>query len=106
MNITSDYNEIVERIHLIDPIKYSNTRNFLRGAVTQLSPYISRGVISTKTVLDTVLSKGYSAKYIEKFIQQLAWRDYWQQVWMVRGDAINSDLRYSQPRNVRSGLPN
>jgi deoxyribodipyrimidine photo-lyase len=64
----------------IDPILYGKTRNFIDGAVTYLSPYVSRGVISTKFVLENILNRGYHPNGIEKFVQELAWRDYWQQV--------------------------
>ena len=90
------YDEVEQRIRRIDPVKYARTRNFEDGAVTYLSPYISRGVISTKQVLESVLERGYQPAQIEKFIQELAWRDYWQQIWMVKGDEINSDLKNTQ----------
>ena len=51
--------KILERVEKIDPVEYGRTRNFLDGAVTRLSPYVSRGVISPKYVLDTVIKKGY-----------------------------------------------
>ena len=66
MNFPTKYSEILERIQEIDPVKYGQTRNYLNGAVTYLSPYISRGVISTKLVLDTVLAKGYPLEEIER----------------------------------------
>tara|TARA_B110000211_G_scaffold52155_1_gene57482 strand:- start:3806 stop:4933 length:1128 start_codon:yes stop_codon:yes gene_type:complete len=90
------YTEILQRIRKIDPVKYGSTRNYINGSVTYLSPYISRGVISTKFVLSEVLSRGYKPAQIEKFIQELAWRDYWQQVWISKGDAINFDLKHKQ----------
>ena len=90
------YAEILQRIRAIEPVKYSSTRNYINGEVTFLSPYISRGVISTKFVLFEVLKKGYKPAQIEKFIQELAWRDYWQQVWVSKGTAINTDLKHLQ----------
>jgi deoxyribodipyrimidine photo-lyase len=91
------YDEILARIEQIDPVKYGETRNFTDGDVTYLSPYISRGVISTKQVLRSLINRGFNPKHIEKFIQELAWRDYWQQVWIAKGDGINSDLKRDQP---------
>lgn len=88
--------EITQRIRSIDPIKYGKNRNFIDGSVTYLSPYISRGVVSTKQILSSVLERGYSPKSIEKFIQELAWRDYWQQIWIAQGTAINKDLKNEQ----------
>ena len=90
------YTEIIQRIRHIDPIKYGATRNFINGSVTHLSPYISRGIISTKFILSEVINRGYKPQQIEKFIQELAWRDYWQQVWIAKGDAINRDIKNKQ----------
>ncbi|MGK0127529.1 MAG: deoxyribodipyrimidine photo-lyase, partial [Candidatus Azotimanducaceae bacterium] len=90
------YAEITQRIRAIEPIKYGSTRNYINGSVTYLSPYISRGIISTKGILSEVLDKGYKPAEIEKFIQELAWRDYWQQVWIAKGDAINQDIKHEQ----------
>ena len=74
------YVEILQRIRAIDPVKYGSTRNYVNGSVTYLSPYISRGIISTKFILSEMLDRGYKPAEIEKFIQELAWRDYWQQI--------------------------
>jgi deoxyribodipyrimidine photo-lyase len=92
----TSYVEILQRIRNVDPIKYGSSRNYINGSVTYLSPYISRGIISTKFVLSEILKKGYKPAQIEKFIQELAWRDYWQQIWISKGDAIKSDLKHMQ----------
>ncbi len=99
------YNEIEQRIRGIAPLKYGRTRNFVDGAVTHLSPYISRGVISTKQILSEILKRGYQPATIEKFIQELAWRDYWQQVWISKGDDINSDLKNKQNPISNTDIP-
>lgn len=99
------YEKILEKIHQVDPIRYGHTRNYIDGAVTRLSPYISRGVISTKKVLETVLNKGYEPAKIEKFIQELAWRDYWQQLWIVHRNGIDEDLKHPQPLAEEIGIP-
>ncbi len=101
----TSYDEIMQRVSQINPVKYGTTRNYVNGAVTYLSPYISRGIISTKSVLSEVLSKGYRAAQIEKFIQELAWRDYWQQVWIEKGDQINQDLKNKQSRVSNFNIP-
>ncbi len=90
------YSEILKRIDKLDPISYGRTRNFVDGDVSYLSPYISRGVISTRQVLDKLLEKGCELSKMEKFVQELAWRDYWQQVWIVKGEGINADLKRPQ----------
>ncbi|MEM1257983.1 MAG: FAD-binding domain-containing protein [Bacteroidota bacterium] len=96
---------INKRIGDIEPIAYGSSRNFIDGAVTYLSPYISRGVISTKQVMEAILKRGYKPHRIEKFLQELAWRDYWQHVWKVKGDVINADLKRPQPDASNFGIP-
>ena len=92
----TSYSEILQRIRYIDPIRYGTTRNYINGAVCYLSPYISRGVVSTKFIFTEIINRGYPPEKIEKFIQELAWRDYWQQIWNSKGDAINQDLKHQQ----------
>ncbi len=105
MSFTTNYAEIVSKIDDIDPVKYGQTRNYLSGAVTQLSPYISRGVISTKQIAQMVLSKGYNPKQIDSFLKELAWRDYFQKVWVQKGDGIDTDLKQIQPNFTNKQLP-
>jgi len=76
----TDYKSILERIDGIDPVQYGSNRNYLNGAVSYLSPYISRGVISTNQVLQSIVKKGFSTKQIEAFTKELCWRDYFQRV--------------------------
>ncbi len=70
------YAEILQRVRHIDPIKHRSICNYINGTVTYLSPYISRGIISTKFFLSEILNRGHEPAKIEKFIQELAWRDY------------------------------
>ncbi len=91
-----DYHSIIERIDKINPVQYSKTRNFIDGAVTHLSPYISRGVISVKQVQDAIMAKGYHAATIEKFLQELAWREYFQRVWQAKGKTLFADMKQTQ----------
>ena len=72
--------QLNEIIASIDPVKYGKTRNFLHGDVSRLSPYVSRGVISTRQIAEAVLKEGYHRFKHEKWLQQLAWRDYFQRV--------------------------
>lgn len=92
-NFPTSYNSIQDLIDAVDPVAYSRYRNHVDGPVTYLSPYISRGVISTKQVLKSVLKKGYSLKESEKLIQEMAWREYYQRVWQSLEDDIFSDIR-------------
>lgn len=94
-NFTTDYSLIKEKISELDPIKYAKTRNFINGAISYLSPYISRGVISTKEVLDKVMQRGYTTYQIEPFIKELCWRDYFQRVAQVKN--LQTDIKQPQP---------
>ena len=93
----TEHEEILQRMLNVNPMQYAKTRNFIDGAVTYLSPYISRGVISGKQVMETVLQKGYKPYQIEKFLQELAWREYFQRVWQSIGDDIWNDIKQPQP---------
>lgn len=97
MIFTTDYKEILQQISQIKPPEYAASRNYINGAVSQLSPYISRGVISLQLVKEIILTK-YSLKESEKFIQELAWREYWQRVWQNKGDLILKDLKNAQAK--------
>ena len=92
----TNYINIVKLIDNIDPIKYGKTRNYKDGAVTQLSPYISRGVISTRQIATYVLGKGYQPNEILVFLKELAWRDYFQQTWIHLKHKINEDIKQMQ----------
>jgi deoxyribodipyrimidine photo-lyase len=77
----TDFKQILQQINEVDPIAYSKTRNYIHGAVTYLSPYISRGVISTRQVLENIAGRSYKMYQIEQFIKELCWRDYFQTTW-------------------------
>lgn len=96
MYFATQYEAILRQLHQVDPVAYGKTRNFIDGAVTYLSPYISRGVLTLPQVRDAVLQRGYRLRQIEKFLQELAWREFFQRVWWHKGDAIFSDLKQPQ----------
>lgn len=93
---STNKDQIIRQIQEIDPLRYSATRNYVDGAVTKLSPYIARGVISTKQIVGTLLKKGYRIHEIEGFLKELAWREYFQRVWIAKGDEIDRDLKHPQ----------
>jgi len=89
----------------IDPIAYAKSRNFLDGAVTYLSPFISRGVLTTRRVFEHLKNQNYTWEDVEKLVQELAWRDFFQLVWMRLGDQINQDIKQPQEQVKRTDLP-
>jgi deoxyribodipyrimidine photo-lyase len=103
--MNTDLTFIYDKIEAIEPVSYSKNRNYIDGAVSKLSPYISRGVISTKEILNSLLQRGFNPNKIEKFIQELAWRDYWQQIWIEKQDLINSDLKNNQLKVDNHQIP-
>ena len=104
MKFETDYSTIMDRVSNINPVSYGKTRNFVDGDVTYLSPYISRGVISTRQLFHQVMEINEPFWKIEKFVQELAWRDYWQQVWVAKKDLINLDLKRPQPVVLGKGI--
>lgn len=100
------YEEILKRVSNVDPEAYAKTRNFINGAVTYLSPYISRGVISLPYINEAILAKGYTPAKAEKFFQELAWREYFQRVWQAKGNLIETDLKMPQQGIVHNKIPN
>ncbi len=95
MNPKLSYSEILTLVDAINPVAYAKTRNHLEGAVTKLSPYITRGVLSLPVIRDRILTH-YSEQASEKFIQELAWREYFQKVFVAQGDKIFSDIRFTR----------
>jgi len=96
IDFPTDLPSIKARIQNVRPKLYGDTRNFHNGRLTYLSPYVSRGVISTRMVYDYIKSLKLDWEDCEKLIQELAWRDYWQQVWNEKAGYIYRDLKSSQ----------
>lgn len=105
MIFQTSFEDIESLIQNINPVTYAKSRNFADGAVTKLSPYISRGVISTKKIYESVKSSGITFEAAEKLIQELAWRDYWQQVWVHRNEEIFGDLKRPQSPVLHHEIP-
>lgn len=99
------YQDILALIEAIDPLRYAQTRNFVDGCVTKLSPYLSRGVISSKQVFDHLWARGASLQSCQKLVQELAWREYFQRVHQAKGDLIFKDLKQAQTPVRHTQLP-
>lgn len=95
-NFPLHYQDVLQKLSLVNPVAYARTRNFIDGAVTGLSPYLSRGVISCRRVMEEIFSSGYDRQQAEKLIQELAWREYWQRCWWNLADRIHEDIRRAQ----------
>jgi deoxyribodipyrimidine photo-lyase len=97
------YESLIEYIHKLDPVEYGKTRNFTNGAVTYLSPFISRGIISTKIVYEIMIKRGFELKQIESFVKELCWRDYFQRVWQERN--LDTEIKQAQTKQTFQDLP-
>ena len=100
---TVDYASVLKKIEAINPVKYAHSRNYIDGQVNYLSPYISRGVISTNQVLKSLIAKDYSFEQLEPLIQQLCWRDYFQRIAQVKD--INSEIKQVQEQVKHHAIP-
>ena len=103
MNIT--YIALLEQIKAYHPSKYNATKNYTNGAVTNWSPYISRGLLSPVLVMEQLKMKYNKQEWIG-FMQQMAWREYFQRVWQQKGNLILEDLKSVQSKVVIQSLPN
>ena len=83
--------EALARIAAIQPAEYARSRNALKGAVTQLSPYITHGFVSLPEVLDGVRAK-HPISMQDKLVFELGWREYYRHVWQHHGDGIFQSL--------------
>lgn len=107
--IIGGYTKAQETLKNIDPIKYCKTRNFGKGKVTKLSPYVHHGIIELNDIRNDALKKCSYPEQITKFIQELAWRDFWQRVAECHPEWIWHDVEaYKtgfQPEEYQDNLP-
>lgn len=92
--------DISLRMEQIDPRAYDKTRNYLNGQVTWLSPFLTHGVIDTRSIADTVL-ESHKPKTCYRLLFELGWREFFHRTWQVTGDEIFNDMRQAQ-QGVRS----
>ena len=90
--VIGNFETAQKTLHKIDPQKYCRTRNFLNGAVTELSAFIRHGILTLNEVRNYALTKVDDPKKIEKFIQELAWREYWQRLYYKTPNIIWEDI--------------
>ena len=102
MNIS--YTALLQQVKAYQPGKYHATRNYINGAVTSWSPYISRGFLSPVLVM-AQLKEQHSYQEWIGFMQQMAWREYFQRVWQHQGDLILQDLKSAQTDVILEQLP-
>lgn len=79
------------RLERVRPEAYARTRNHLEGAVTQLSPYITHGLLPLHEVVGHLRAR-YRLDLGHKLVQELGWRAWWHHAWRHRGEAIFTSL--------------
>jgi len=107
-----DYEDLIKEIDNIDVKKYAQTRNYLNGAVSKLSPFITHGILTTKEITCLLLKRELETnslevayRRIEPFIFQMAWRDYFHRAWEYHNDDIFSNLRHEQTGVISHQIP-
>jgi deoxyribodipyrimidine photo-lyase len=105
VNFPTNLSDVYERIDQFDPELYARTRNFVKGGVSYLSPYLSRGFITVPQVVKRLKDRGIGLEQAEKFIQELAWREFYTRTWFQKGDGIFEDIRHPQEGVLYSGMP-
>lgn len=85
----------------IDPAQYSRSRNFLDGAVTGLSPWITHGYTNVREATQLLMKK-HRLSFEDKLIFEFAWREFFKHAHGELGSGILSDVR----RPVWSGRYN
>jgi len=88
--------EALRRAQTVDIRAYRRFRDYARGPVSRLSPYITHGLISVPEVFRVVAAGGESGP-TDRFVQELAWREFFRHVWRHLGDGIGADIRDALP---------
>jgi len=82
---------------------YHQTRNFLDGDVTHLSPYLRHGCITIKEAV-TYINERFDSQS-EKLLNEFAWREYWRTVWYAHGMDILQDMQDPKVELLFNQLP-
>lgn len=97
--------EALRRLGSVDTRSYRRLRDYTRGPVSRLSPYITHGLVSVPEVFGAVVARGDSGP-TDRFVQELAWREFFRHVWRHLGDGIGEDIRAALPGVLyTSGMP-
>lgn len=97
----------LDRLREYDPSRYGKTRNYMDAPVSQLSPYLRHGMISTIEVRDQLRERFGQSPVLEEFLRQLAWRDFFEKVLDYHGTALDADLepaKHGVQRSQRTPL--
>ena len=79
------------RLAAVRPADYARSRNHLDGAATQLSAYLTHGLLTLHDAAATLIAR-HPLHADHKLLQELGWRAFFHHVWAQRGAAIFDDL--------------
>lgn len=96
--------EMLRRIKMIDPGEYDKTRNYLDGAVTWLSPFLTHGITNTSEIASHVLHECKPSSCY-RLLFELGWREYFHRIWQENGESIFEDMRSAQEHARSRKLP-
>lgn len=98
---TKSFEQILDKVNIQE---YETSRNFLNGAVTYLSPYITHGFESMPNLVFQFKKQGLTPKH--KLYAEFGWREYYYHVWGHLGNDIFQDIRPALPEvNYQAVLP-
>ncbi len=98
---TKSFERILGKVNIQE---YETSRNFLNGAVTYLSPYITHGYESMPNLVFQFKKQGLTPQH--KLYAEFGWREYYYHVWSHLGNGIFQDIRPALPEvNYQSFLP-
>jgi len=79
------------RLDAVDPQAYARSRNYLDGAVTRLSPYLTHGLLTLTEAYQAI----HTRRPLEpqgKLVFEFGWREYHHHVWAHLGERIHQSL--------------
>ena len=82
----------LRRLDAVDLAAYARSRNALDGAATQLSPYLTHGVLTMHEATARLAAR-YPLRFSDKLVFEFAWREFFHHVWGHHGDTVLHDLR-------------
>lgn len=81
-----------QKIAAIDVLAYGKTRNYLQGAVTGLSPYITHGLVNLPALI-AQLKQEKNLTLNDKLMFEFAWREFFSHVWSHLREGIFKPLK-------------
>jgi deoxyribodipyrimidine photo-lyase len=95
---------VLERMGQFDPRRYDQSRNYLHGEVSWLSPFLTHGITGTQEFAQVILSR-HTPKHCYRILFELAWREFFHRTWQLHGELIFKDMRDAQQAASHREIP-